>query len=43
MTHQALENLNIDSFDRMPSPAEENAEGATPVVHENIRGGDYYK
>jgi len=29
MTHQALENLNIDSFDRMPSPAEVHA--ALPV------------
>jgi 3-deoxy-7-phosphoheptulonate synthase len=29
MTHQALENLNIDSFDRMPSPAEIHA--ALPV------------
>ncbi|HEX7554377.1 MAG TPA: 3-deoxy-7-phosphoheptulonate synthase, partial [Geothrix sp.] len=29
MTHQALENLNIDGFDRMPSPAEIHA--ALPV------------
>jgi len=29
MTHQALENLNIDAFDRMPSPAEIHA--ALPV------------
>lgn len=29
MTHQDLENLNIDSFDRMPSPAEVHA--ALPV------------
>ena len=29
MTHQALENLNIDAFDRMPSPSE--IHGALPV------------
>jgi len=29
MTHQSLENLNIDAFDRMPSPAEVHA--ALPV------------
>ncbi|MBK9797761.1 MAG: 3-deoxy-7-phosphoheptulonate synthase [Holophagaceae bacterium] len=32
MTHQALENLNIDGFDRMPSPAEVHA--ALPVSDE---------
>jgi 3-deoxy-7-phosphoheptulonate synthase len=40
MTHQALENLNIDSFDRMPSPEEVHA--AFPVsdaVAETIAGG----
>lgn len=40
MTHQALENLNIDSFDRMPSPAEIHA--ALPVpdgVAETVAGG----
>ena len=40
MTHQALENLNIDAFDRMPSPAEIHA--ALPVsdaVAETVAGG----
>jgi 3-deoxy-7-phosphoheptulonate synthase len=32
MTHQALENLNIDAFDRMPSPEEVHA--ALPVSDE---------
>ncbi len=32
MTHQALENLNIDGFDRMPSPAEVHV--ALPVSDE---------
>ena len=40
MTHQALENLNIDAFDRMPSPEEVHA--ALPVSDEvaaTVAGG----
>ncbi|WP_243382243.1 3-deoxy-7-phosphoheptulonate synthase [Geothrix alkalitolerans] len=40
MTHQALENLNIDSFDRMPSPAEVHAALPVPdAVAETVAGG----
>jgi len=40
MTHQALENLNIDSFDRMPSPAEVHAALPVPdAVAEIVAGG----
>ena len=40
MTHQALENLNIDSFDRMPSPAEVHAALPVPdTVAETVAGG----
>ncbi|WP_257305371.1 3-deoxy-7-phosphoheptulonate synthase [Geothrix campi] len=40
MTHQALENLNIDSFDRMPSPAEIHAALPVPdAVAETVAGG----
>ncbi len=40
MTHQALENLNIDAFDRMPSPAEIHAALPVPdAVAETVAGG----
>ena len=40
MTHQALENLNIDAFDRMPSPAEVHAALPVPdTVAETVAGG----
>ena len=40
MTHQALENLNIDSFDRMPSPEEIHAALPVPdAVAETIAAG----
>jgi len=40
MTHQALENLNIDAFDRMPSPAEVHAALPVPdAVAETVAGG----
>lgn len=42
-SYRHVELILKNGLDRMPSPAEENAEGATPVVHENIRGGDYYQ
>jgi transposase len=42
-SYRHVELILKNGLDRMPSPAEENAEGSTPVVHENIRGGDYYQ
>jgi 3-deoxy-7-phosphoheptulonate synthase len=40
MTHQALENLNIDSFDRMPSPEEIHAALPVPdAVAETVAAG----
>ncbi len=38
-----VESILKNGLDRLPSPAEPmDAEGATPVPHENIRGGAYY-
>lgn len=40
MTHQALENLNIEGFDRMPSPAEVHAALPVPdAVAETVAAG----
>jgi transposase len=42
-SYRHVESILKNGLDRMPSPAEPmEAEGATPVAHENIRGGGYY-
>ena len=41
-SYRHVELILKNGLDRMPSPAETEEPGATPVVHENIRGGGYY-
>jgi transposase len=41
-SYRHVELILKNGLDRMPSPAETDAEGATLVVHENIRGRGYY-
>ena len=41
-SYRHVELILKNGLDRLPSPVETDEEGATPVVHENIRGGDYY-
>jgi transposase len=41
-SYRHVELILKNGLDRMPSPAEAEREGTTPVVHENIRGGGYY-
>jgi transposase len=42
-SYRHVESILKNGLDRLPSPAEPtDAAGATPVTHENIRGGGYY-
>jgi len=42
-SYRHVESILKNGLDRLPSPAEPmDEEGATPVTHENIRGGGYY-
>jgi transposase len=41
-SYRHVESILKNGLDRLPSPAEEKAEGPTPAAHENIRGGDYF-
>ncbi len=42
-SYRHVESILKNGLDWLPSPAEPTeAEGATPVTHENIRGGGYY-
>jgi len=42
-SYRHVESMLKNGLDRLPSPAEPtDAEGTTPVTHENIRGGGYY-
>jgi transposase len=41
-SYRHVELILKNGLDRLPSPVETDEEGATPVVHENIRGGGYY-
>jgi len=42
-SYRHVESILKNGLDRLPSPVEPmDAEGATPVTHENIRGGGYY-
>ncbi|HTP28466.1 MAG TPA: IS21 family transposase [Anaeromyxobacteraceae bacterium] len=41
-SYRHVESILKNSLDRLPSPAEGSDEGATPTVHENIRGRGYF-
>jgi transposase len=41
-SYRHVESILKNGLDRLPSPAEVSDEGATPTVHENIRGGGYF-
>ncbi|MFL5272017.1 MAG: IS21 family transposase, partial [Anaeromyxobacteraceae bacterium] len=42
-SYRHVESMLKNGLDQLPSPVEPtDAEGTTPVTHENIRGGGYY-
>ena len=41
-SYRHVESILKNGLDRLPSPAEEQDEGAPRAAHENIRGGGYY-